>query len=407
MENNNTNAKVGNSHPVNPQKKRKRRRGWKIAGIVFLSFLVFMVIVLIAAPPIAVKILNKKMSELPDYNGHIDKLQLNIFRGSATVKGMSMVKKNGKIPVPFFYSESLTMGLEWSSLWKKGKLVLFTTVDHFQVNLVKGPDKETSQMSIDPKWIEFANKMIPLDVNTMDVKDGEIHYREYHRSPEIDIVIDSIRVTGRNMNNVADTANVLPSEFKMTANCYGGKLLFNAKVNMLSQVPDFDMNAKLTNFPLVKINNVLRAYANFDVQKGTFSVYTEIASKDLKLKGYAEPFIRDLDIIDLKKERKEPLSRRAWESLLELGTIVLKNQEKDQIATRVDISGTIKSPDISVWQVMSDALTNAFGDALIPGLNNSINLRSVGKGKGKETFLEKVFGNGDKEKKPKKKKNKK
>jgi hypothetical protein len=168
-------------------------------------------------------------------------------------------------------------------------------------------------------------------------------------------------------------------------------------------MPAFDMSAKLTNLNLVNINNILRAYAKFDVQKGKFSVYTEIAAKNNRITGYVEPFIKNLDIIDPIKEKKKPFKQRFFESMLELGTLILRNPENDQLATRIIIEGKLNKPNISVYQIMGDALANAFEQALIPGLNHSVSLDSVGKGH-KKNFLEKLFGKHKKGKKKKKKK---
>ena len=96
---------------------------------------------------------------------------------------------------------------------------------------------------------------------------------------------------------------------------------------------------------------------------------------------------------------------RVWESIVEATGWLLTNRKKDQIATNAEFTGNIDKPDVNTWVVIAQLLRNAFIQALYPALENSINLNSVGKKEEKQTFLEKIF-EGNKNKKPAKKKNK-
>jgi hypothetical protein len=127
----------------------------------------------------------------------------------------------------------------------------------------------------------------------------------------------------------------------------------------------------------VEINPLLRSYAKFDVQKGYFDLYTEMAVRDGKISGYAKPLIKDLEIQDLREEKKEPLSRRIWEAVLEVAAWIFKNKPENQVATRVEIEGKLKNPQVNVWQVIVSALSNAFVQALMPGLEQSININTI------------------------------
>ena len=48
---------------------------------------------------------------------------------------------------------------------------------------------------------------------------------------------------------------------------------------------------------------------------------------------------------------------------------VLENQPRDEVATVVDISGTIDDPDTSTWEIIVRLVSNAFVKAILPGFD--------------------------------------
>lgn len=52
-----------------------------------------------------------------------------------------------------------------------------------------------------------------------------------------------------------------------SADIYGGSATMNMKLDALNKIPTFDFNAELLNLNLVEVNDFLKAYGNFDVQK--------------------------------------------------------------------------------------------------------------------------------------------
>ena len=63
---------------------------------------------------------------------------------------------------------------------------------------------------------------------------------------------------------------------------------------------------------------------------------------------------------------------------------ILQNQQKDQSALRIPISGRLESPEVGVWSALGSLLKNAFIQALNRGLEGSVDIQEVsGKDDGK------------------------
>ena len=121
----------------------------------------------------------------------------------------------------------------------------------------------------------------PYKVNRFEVFDGKIQYVDNTVKPVVDVELDNAHILARNLSNVDDTT-LLPAIVKATADVYGGSLNFNMRINALAEHPTYDMNAEIKGANLVRLNEFFKAYADFDVNKGTFGMYMEMAAKDRK-----------------------------------------------------------------------------------------------------------------------------
>lgn len=115
------------------------------------------------------------------------------------------------------------------------------------------------------------------------------------------------------------------------------------------------------------MNDVLRAYGNFDVAKGVFSFFTELRVKDGQINGYIKPLFKDMDVYNLEQDRDKGLLQKLYEAALDDVTDVLKNAPRDEVATKADLSGSVKNPKTSTWDVLAKLIQNAFFKAILPG----------------------------------------
>ena len=377
--------------------KSKGRKRLRIKKIL-LVLIVVLIVIRILLPYIVLKVVNNKLAELDGYTGHVRDIDLALIVGSYKIKDIKLEKTGGKIPVPFFAAEVIDLSVEWKALFKGG-LVGEIEVRRPILNFVKGPTEETSQTKIDKEWQDIVNELMPLKLNRFEIVEGEIHYLDYYSSPKVDVFTSNIYILAENLSNVTDSTNLLPSTVTGSAEIYGGKAKLNMKLDALNKTPTFDMNAEMIGLNLVEVNDFLKAYGKFDVQKGTFGVYTEAAAKDGKIIGYTKPIIKDLDVIEWKDEKEDPLGQKLLESVVGLGGWIFKNRSEDQVATEIEFEGELKDPAINVWNIIGETLRNAFIEALYPSLEHTININTVKQAEVEEKgFIEKIFDRRDKKK---------
>ncbi|WP_336514236.1 DUF748 domain-containing protein [Pollutibacter soli] len=359
-------------------------------GLLISALIVFRLFL----PSIVLKYVNRQLTMIDGYVGHVEDIDIALWRGAYQIKKIKLDKTGGNVPVPFFQADLIDLSVEWKTLFH-GKIVAEIETENPKLNFVKGPSRESSQTKIDKDWTIVIDKLIPFRLNRFEINNGEIHYRDFHSSPKVDLHPENIHILAENLSNAKRKKNDLPSTALATARVYDGDVTLNMKLNPLNKVPTFDMNTKMTAVTLVKLNDFLKAYGNFDVEKGTISLYTEAAAKDGKIAGYTKPIIKDLKVASWKEDKDNPV-KFLWESLVEAVGWVLTNKIKDQVATRAEFVGRADKPEIDIWSLIGQLLRNAFIEALYPALENSVSIGSVDKKEEKKSFFKRLFGTKDK-----------
>src|SRR5580692_6864045 len=95
-------------------KQSKSGKKWKI----IIGIVVFLIVIRIFLPYIVLHFANKRLAEMPGYYGHIEDLDIHLYRGAYTLKQMYLNKLDSidNKQTPFFSSKIIDLSLEWASL---------------------------------------------------------------------------------------------------------------------------------------------------------------------------------------------------------------------------------------------------------------------------------------------------
>lgn len=343
----------------------------RLAGWVRWTLLALVVLIVgarIAAPYVIERVVNRKLQELDGYTGSIGDVDLNLWRGAYEVEDISIQKTGGKVPVPFVAVERLDLSVDWSALFD-GSIVARVALFRPEVNFVKGPTKATSQTGKEADWRKTLEELVPLDIEKFMIIDGEVHYRDFHARPRVDVLADHLSVTVKNLTNSEDLSGTRVATIKADAVLMkSGQLTLEGDIDPFEKEPAFNMKTRLEKLRIPQLNDFLKAYLNVDAEKGTLSLYAEMEAKNGGFKGYLKPLIEGLDLLKWKEEDERPIEK-LWEGLVGAVAEVFNNQSKDRLATRIPLQGRFENPDISAWSAIVEVLRNAFIEALRHGLD--------------------------------------
>ncbi len=358
----------------------------------------------LALPYFVLDYVNDRLVALKGYDGHVEDIDIALWRGAYRVNDITIVRENGG-EVPFFTSEHVDLAIEWRSLFK-GSIVGTADFSSPTLNLVQEENDDKTQLGKGINWFARLEDLFPFRFNTIEVHDGTVTFKAPGIAKSDALTASNVSAEVVNLTNVTDSDREAFADFSVQ-----GQMLGNApakiagRLDPSAQKPTFDVNLTLEKVQLVQINPWLRAYAKVDAEGGTFELYSEVAAKDGAFKGYVKPLMQDVNIYTAKEEEPNPLSR-LWEILVEGVAEIFENQPVDQVASLIPLSGTLENPDAGILEAIVGVLRNAFVGAFSQSLENTISLGAFGKDSEKleASAADKAQGGSDK---PDKKENRK
>lgn len=345
---------------------------------ILIGLAVLLIIARLLLPYFVLRYVNKTLADMGDYTGHVEDIDIQLIRGAYQIDELRVRKVNGKIKEPFLFIPKTDLSVEWKSLFK-GRLVSEVECYQPELNFAFSSNESSSQTGAEVDWTAFLKKLLPININRFAVIDGTINLTSLITQPRADLSLKQFQGEIRNIRNVEDKNKNLPSPVVASANVpgYGGNMDFNANMNLLKVVPDFDYNLHFNELQLVKLNPLAREYANLDFERGTVSVYSEMAMMNSKLNGYVKPLTKGMKIFKLNENKGRSIGQFFTELVAQAGTAVLKNQRHDQVATRIPLNGTIENIETAVWPTVFGVLRNAYVKAFRGEFDNNITFQDA------------------------------
>lgn len=371
----------------------------KTRYIVIGSIILLLIVLRLLLPAIVLRYANNTLENMNGYYGHVDDIDIALYRGAYQLNNIYINKLDSATQkqTPFFSSRTVDLSVEWRALFE-GSLV--GEIELYSPKLVFTKDKaEIGQVAKDTNdFRKVLKDFMPLKINRFEVQNGSIHYVDSTSSPKVDLSLKETYVLAQNLKNTSDKKEKLPSTVVARANAYGGSLSLDMKLDGLADKPTFDLTAELKGANLVKVNDFFIAYGKFDVSKGTMGLYSEFAADDGKFKGYVKPIIKDLDVKG-PEDKDDKFLQKAKESVIGVAGDILKNPKKKQVATKITVQGSFDNTSVDVMGAVWEVLKNAFIEALLPSVDNEINISSpseVSDDKEKKGFFKRLFSGKDK-----------
>ena len=354
--------------------KRKRVAKWVI-GIVLV-----LIAIRIALPHVIKWYLNNRvLNQMKDYRGHIEDVDLALWRGAYMIDDLDIVKIGTEIEEPFVYVKTIDLSVQWNALFK-GAIVGEIVATDPTINFAFSKDEDKSQTGKEQDWIKIVTDLIPIRINRFAIDNGTVKlvnlFAELEKANDLNL--DQINLEILNIQNVTDYSVPLPTSLNASAHTpgYGGQLELTAKTMFLKEIPDFDYNLKFEHAKLVEFNPLIEHYAGMNVEEGVLSLYSEMAMKDGHFEGYFKPLLEDLRIFDWKEENRD-FGQWIKEFFSEGTKEIFENQKKEQFATRVPIKGNLGNVKANIWLTIINAFKNAYIDAFQHKLDQTVTFQKV------------------------------
>lgn len=340
----------------------KRRYRWPLLSLAGL--LVLLLALHLSLPWLVRDYLNDKLADMGDYRGQVTDVDLAWWRGAYKINGLTIIKTSGKVPVPLLEAPLIDLSVSWHSLWYDHAVVAEVTFQRPVLNFVDGGNKQASQTGQGTNWRQQLEKLLPITLNEVLIRDGTLTFHNFNSKPPVDLKATQLNASVHNLTNVVDKQGRRDASFEGKALLLGdAQVESDATFDPLSNFEDFEFRLRATDIQLRRLNDFASAYGKFDFNAGHGDVVIEAKAVKGRLSGYIKPLLRDVEVFNWQQDvenKDKGFFRSIWEALVGASETVLKNQQKNQFATRVELSGNVHQSDISAFEAFLQILRNGF-----------------------------------------------
>ena len=237
--------------------------------------------------------------------------------------------------------------------------------------------KEKQAPGPDPAWTLRMDKAV--------ISASELGFVNRSKDPAYRVYLSQLDGLISDLGNHASGAS---ARFDLRGRFVGsGETRLTGSFREGTASPDFDLDLKIENTDMTRMNDLLRAYGKFDVVAGSFSFYSELKARDGNLDGYVKPLFKGMKVYDKRQDRDKTLFRKLYEMLVGGVAGLLKNHERKEVATVANVSGRIDGPRTSGWQIALRLIENAFFRSILPGFDRELGHGTAPAGKRRDHFL--------------------
>ncbi|WP_335967252.1 DUF748 domain-containing protein [Galbibacter sp. PAP.153] len=353
----------------------------KKLSYVVLTVVIILIIFRLLLPGIVKRYVNNTLQDIPGYWGHVEDIDINLYRGAYVIHQLKLDKIEGESNIPFLDFEKSDISIQWKSLFN-GKIVSKINLYKPKVTYIFEEQVKDSVEPTNEDWSEALTDLVPIDINKLNIEQGKVGFLQFNKSPDVDLYIDQISLTATNLRNVVDKEQELPSSVKATAISIGqGKINLDGKMDLVQQIPDVDFDFSLEKANVTALNSFTLAYAGFDFEKGNFDLFSEVVINDGYLKGYFKPILTDTKIVDAFGKEGSNIFKKAWEGFVGFFKFIFKNQKQDTLATKIPVEGDLNDVGSNIFTTIVGIFKNAFIKAYKGEVDESIEFNDLEKEK--------------------------
>ncbi len=247
-----------------------------------------------------------------------------------------------------------------------------------KLNFVDGGERGESQTGDGVDWRDQLEALLPITLNEIRVVDGQLSFRNFTAEPPVHVYASAVDASLYNLTNSADAKGERVATFEGTAKLFNqAPMEARAHFDPFTDWENFQVSLRMTDLDLTKLNDFSNAYGSFDFAKGSGDLVLEVEAKDSQLGGYIKPLLHNVEVFNFRQDieaEDKGFFRGLWEAVVGGTEEVLQNQRKDQFATRIELSGSTRSADVSPFQAFIAILRNAFVQAFTARFERSLEL---------------------------------
>lgn len=333
----------------------RKKLWWALIASPFVLFL----LVFFAFDPLVERIARRQLATVKGYEITFEHAKLQPTRLNLGITRFKVMKLSaGGDKEPFMYMEKIQLGLLWRELLHFN-LVARVDMDVLKLNLIAAKAKEDEQLSELPDLGKQLNDLMPLRIDRVGVRRGEMTYLDKTTPEAPRIWLHEMEVTVENVSTRAALARGEPTVVAVSAKLQKtGDVTAYITADPLAKGLWFSGQVKAVGIDMRDFHDLIASKSGLALEQGTLDLFAEFESRGEHISGGIRPILKNAQVKQVKSGVDNWVKKVLADAALDIFSDRVDG--RNAVATTIPIEGKVTGPDIQLWPTILGVVRNAF-----------------------------------------------
>ena len=213
---------------------------------------------------------------------------------------------------------------------------------------------------------ELLHKITPLDVDHIDILDGQIAFVDTSRQERPELWMHDLQLSVENLTNRVRLTEGRPVLLTASATlAHSGVVSILLTADPFEKGLTFSGRAAVVGLQTAELYRFIEPATKLQAPEGTIDIFVEFDCRNGQLTGGVKPVLKNVKIRPNDKGFFTAL--KAWVTDLAIKLFSDRVRDRNAVATVIPIKGTLTGPDVDLWPAIFGVLRNAFVEGLTSG----------------------------------------
>ncbi len=347
--------------------RRRHHWGWWIALGVVIAIVILIRLIL---DPIAAHYTRKELNASDTMRGDFERVHVTVLPPGYEIHRLKIderVDRGWKHPL--FYAERVKAAVDLSQLLH-ARLVARARIDAPKIIYTERAKTEKKKTTTGPPdLVPMLRKVLPARVDRIEVRDGEIEFRDLVDKGQPDLWVHKIEIAVEDLATRRKLSGGEPATVNASAELgRSGQVTMFASANPFARPLAFAGRVEVRGWRIAELYDLVEPQTKMQPTKGTLDVFVEFKSHDGRITGGVKPVLKNAEI----KAAEPGIGTRlkAWLADEALHIFSDRVPGRNAVATVIPIEGRLDQPDIQLWPTIIGVVRNAFVEGVSSSFEN-------------------------------------
>jgi len=336
-----------------------------VAAAVVVAVLV---IVRLLLDPVATHYTRKALDDAEGVRGDFHSVHVTVFPPGYQIRRIKIVPHPGDDwKHPLFYAERVAVRVDWRELLH-GRLAAGARLDQPKMSIAKRDKKEKQAAGL-PDVRDALERVTPVRVARVEIRDGEVLYRDMTAPRTPEIWVHDIELAVENLTTRPKLARGRPVTVSGRAKLgRSGDVTLFVSADPFASKLTFAGEAAVKGWKVAELFDLVEPATGLQTPVGTLDLFAEFKAAAGAISGGVKPVLKNVEV----RPTEDDLGNKLKALIADEGLHLFSDRvpERNAVATVVPIKGRLDKPDVQLWPTVLGVVRNAFVQGISSGFTH-------------------------------------